>query len=311
MRVGIYKDTLANRRGADAAVLALAAGLVERGMEAEVFEKPSLSSRVAEPWDVVISAGTNELIDLASCFPDRFPWPVIMQFHTNPKSQFKRGRFSRNRRIRAALERVQAIQVLSSAFVPQVLRYGTKVKVIGNWSVFSGQASQAGAAGKTIIYPAAWGGLKNHKLLLKAFARVAKEFPDWTLELYGAGKAPAKLPPQTKAMGFCELSAAYAKCAFVAFPSLDEGFGLVLADAAAFGKPAVMVRDWIGTAATGGGLVAGASVCAYAQGLRTLIADPELVRAMGERARQFCLTYYSRERILDEWMALLAEVAGK
>lgn len=30
MRIGIYKDTLANRRGADAAVLALAEGLREK-----------------------------------------------------------------------------------------------------------------------------------------------------------------------------------------------------------------------------------------------------------------------------------------
>ena len=292
MRVGIYKDTLANRRGADAAVLALAAGLNERGTEAVVFEKPSLCSRVAEPWDVVIATGTNELLDLAALFPDRFPWPVVMQFHTNPKSQFKWKRFRRNRRIRAALARVRAIQVLSPAFVPQVVRYG-------------------GATGKNIIYPAAWSKVKNQRLLLKAFARLTKEFPDWTLELYGAGKAPAKLPPQTKAMGYRELSAAYAQCAFVAFPSLDEGSGLVLADAAQFGKPAVLVRDWIGTAATGGGLLAGASVRAYAQGLRTLMADPERTRAMGERAREFCAANYSRERILDEWLALLAEATGK
>ncbi|MBR4523266.1 MAG: glycosyltransferase family 4 protein [Kiritimatiellae bacterium] len=311
MRVGIYKDTLANRRGADAAVLALAAGLNERGTEAVVFEKPSLCSRVAEPWDVVIATGTNELLDLAALFPDRFPWPVVMQFHTNPKSQFKWKRFRRNRRIRAALARVRAIQVLSPAFVPQVVRYGAKVAVIGNWSAFAGQAAQAGATGKNIIYPAAWSKVKNQRLLLKAFARLTKEFPDWTLELYGAGKAPAKLPPQTKAMGYRELSAAYAQCAFVAFPSLDEGFGLVLADAARFGKPAVLVRDWIGTAATGGGLLAGASVRAYAQGLRTLMADPELTRAMGERAREFCAANYSRERILDEWLALLAEATGK
>ena len=310
MRVGVYKDTLANRRGADAAVLALAAGLNERGVQAEVFEKPSLSARVAEPWDAVIATGTNELLDLASLFPDRFPWPVIMQFHTNPKSQFKWKRFRRNRRIRAALARVQAIQVLSPAFVPQVLRYGAKVKVIGNWSAFPGQVSSSGADGKTIIYPAAWGGPKNQKLLLKAFARLVEEFPDWTLKLYGAGKVPDKLPPRAQAMGYCELSGVYAKCAFVAFPSLDEGFPLTLVDAAAFGKPAVMVRDWIGTAATGGGILSGASVRAYAQGLRTLMADPELTRAMGERAREFCAANYSRERILDEWMALLDQIAN-
>ena len=59
MKIGIYKDTLANRRGADIAVLALAEGLRERGHDAVVFEKPDFEKRVAEPWDVVVSAGTN------------------------------------------------------------------------------------------------------------------------------------------------------------------------------------------------------------------------------------------------------------
>ena len=308
MRIGIYKDTLANKRGADVAVLALAEGLRERGFEVEVFERPQLGEKVAEPWDVMVSTGTNEILDLAAAFPEKFPWPVVQQFHTNPKSQFKWKRFRRNRRIRAALARVQAIQVLAPAFVPQVVRYGARVKVIGNWSGYAGRALTADTSGQTIIYPAAWGGPKNHALLIKAFARLAGGFPDWTLELYGAGKAPSKLPPQVKAMGYCDLAEAYAKCAFVAFPSLDEGFGLAIADAAAFGKPAVMVRDWIGTAAAGGGLVTGTSVRAYAKGLRQLMTDPGLAGEMGTKARQFCEARYSRGHILDEWMALLTEV---
>ena len=253
MRIGIYKDTLANRRGADVAVLGLAEGLRERGHQVEVFEKGALAEKTGLKWDVMIAAGTNELLDLAAAYPKKFPWPVIMQFHTPPKSQFKRKRFIRNWRIRRALRRVHAIQVLRKEFVPQVAKYGTKVAVIGNWSRYEGE-EPATCAEKLIIYPAAFGGKKNHALLIEAFTIAHKHYPDWSLELYGGGKAPDYLPEGVKAMGYCDLREAYRRCAFLAFPSLDEGFGLVIADAAMFGRPCIMVKDWIGTCADGVGI---------------------------------------------------------
>ena len=42
MKIAIYKDTLANNRGADVAVRNLAAGLSERGHGVTLFEKDEL-----------------------------------------------------------------------------------------------------------------------------------------------------------------------------------------------------------------------------------------------------------------------------
>ena len=391
MRIGIYKDTLANRRGADMAVLALAEGLCERGHDAAVFEKPDLERCVAEPWDVMISTGTNELLDLYAWFmanptptpptptlnsnSSPFPWPVIQQFHTNPKSQFKWKRIFRNWKIKRALGRVSAIQVLSEEFVPQVKKYGIPVHVIGNWSRF-GEMKKDGAMGEklvgdissssrmdglfhsptptqysnsltpTIIYPAAFAKGKNQKLLIKAFAKTSAEFPGWKLRLLG--HAEGRYADECRFLaeklgngrigfaGFCEdMAAEYERCAFVAFPSLDEGFSLTLADAAAYCKPCVMVKDWIGTGSGGelefgvgvggeeqwvsggvcewvsGGIVTKPTVEAYADGLRRLMADAELRRRMGERAREFCAEYYSRKRILDQWERMLSETVSR
>ena len=343
MRIGIYKDTLANRRGADFAVLALAEGLRERRHEVAVFEKKEFERRIKEPWDVVISTGTNELLEIAAAWghtalPVRrgqFPipdsqFPIIQQFHTNPKSQFKWKRLVRNWKIRHALRHVSAIQVLSESFVPQVAKYGAPVFVIGNWSAYDGLAAKD--AKKVVIYPAAFAKGKNQKLLIEAFLRVANEFPDWRLRLLGrtegkyadeCRRLAAKL---SGAMGSSrptgvagvegliefagysdDMASEYARCAFVAFPSLDEGFPLTIVDAAAFAKPCVMVEDWIGTAAAGGGIVTKPTVGAYADGLRRLMADTELRCRLGENARSFCAEHYSRERILDQWEALLRE----
>ena len=306
MRVGIYKDTFANGRGADVAVKRLAAGLTARGHEAVAFERESLAARLAERWDVVISAGTNELLDLAALGYSSAP--VIQQFHTNPQSQFKRKRFVRNWKIRRALKRVAAIQVLQEAFVPQVSKYGPPVAVIGNAVDMPDADGGSSPPHDLVIYPAAYAKAKNHALLLKAFALVHEDFPAWRLELYGDGLEDVDLPPSVRAFARCDLREAYARCAFLAFPSMDEGFGLVIAEAAAFGKPAVMVRDWIGTAGAEGGIVTEPTVAAYAEGLRRLMSDRTLCVRMGEQARAWCKKEYSRNKILDRWERLLESV---
>ena len=134
------------------------------------------------------------------------------------------------------------------------------------------------------------------------------DFPDWTLELYGDGAPDVEFPPAVNVFGRRDLREIYGHCAFLAFPSLDEGFGLAIADAAVFGLPAVMVRDWIGTAAADGGIVTASTVPAYADGLRRLMSDPSLCRQLGENARRFCAAHYSREKILDQWEELLESV---
>ena len=307
MRVAIYKDTLGNRRGADNAVIALAEGLRERGHDAVLFERLELAARLAERWDVVVSAGTNELLDLAGYGGA----PVVQQFHTNPKSQFKRKRLLRNWRIRRALGRVAAIQVLRGDFAGQVSKFCPRVVAIGNWSEWEGRAQAACAVSKSIVYPAAFGKGKNQRLAVDAFAALSKEFPGWSLELYGGGAPDFPLPCGVRHMGYRDLGPVYASCAFVAFPSLDEGFPLTLVDAAAFGKPAVTVRDWIGAAAAGGGIVARPAADDFAAGMRRLMEDPALLASAGDAARRFCAAEYSRSRLLDAWEGLLSDVAKK
>ena len=304
MRIAIYKDTLKNRRGADKAVLALAAGLCERGHDAVVFEKEALASRLADRWDVIVSSGTNELLDLAGYVGA----PIVQQFHTDPKSQFKWKRFVRNWKIRRALRHVAAIQVLREEFVRQVAKYGPPVAVIGNWSEWEGRAPTETARSKTIIYPAVWGRGKNQRLAVESFASVAKDFPGWSLDLYGNGTPSSPLPEGVSHKGYCDLGPVYAACAFVAFPSLDEGFPLTLVDAAAFGRPAIMVRDWIGTAAVGGGIVADPTVSSYSAALRRLMSNEEQLCEMGRTAKRFCMERYSRKSILDKWETLLESV---
>ena len=208
--------------------------------------------------------------------------------------------------------------------MPQVAKFGVCVSIIGNWSRFSSvvklpSPTLTSNSNSTIICPAAFAKAKSQKMLIAAFARISAEFPDWRLRLLGRADgayanecrhlaAKTGLANRIEFAGFCDnLAAEYQRCAFLAFPSGDEGFGLVIADAAAFAKPCVMVNDWIGTAVAGGGVVTKPTVEAYVDGLRRMMADAELRCRMGEVAQKFCATTYSRERILDKWESLLKD----
>ena len=326
MRIGIYKDTLANNRGADRAVRNLANALAGRGHDAVLFEKPELQARLLEHWDALISAGTNEILDLAAVGTP-LP-PVVQQFHTEPAYQFRHWirRWRRNRAIRSALLKVAAIQVLRTEHAEWLfgnvhgLRDSTRVVPIGNWSEISPAMGEPRPREKLILCPGAINDDKNQQLLIRSFSKLLTAFPDWRLEIYGTGSASREARLRRMAernrgsislKGFCDLRESYERCAFVAFPSRTEGFSLTIVEAATFGKPVVMIRDWIGTAAAGGGIVTAPSASAYADGLRRLMCDPELCRRMGENARTFCSEHYTREKILDKWESLLESVVQR
>ena len=81
MKIAIYKDTFANNRGADIAVKNLAAGLEERGHAVTLFDKSKFAEKVRGDYDVIVSTGTNEILDLAQV--EGLP-PIVQQFHTAP-----------------------------------------------------------------------------------------------------------------------------------------------------------------------------------------------------------------------------------
>ena len=311
MKIAIYKDTFANNRGADIAVKNLAVGLSERGHAVTLFDKTQFAEKVRGDYDVIISTGTNEILDLAKV--DGLP-PIVQQFHTDPKYPFRHWikRWRRNLTIKTALKKAAAFQVLREAHVATLQKLigfsKDRISVIGNWSSFEGRAKTLPEE-KIILCPGAINADKNQSLLVDAFADVADEFPNWQLHIYGRGKQKDEvallkrisakgLNNRVLHKGYADLSEPYAKCAFVAFPSKTEGFPLTIIDAAMFSKPTLMIHDWIGC----GEVVEPKD---FAAGLKKLMCSSDLRREIGEGARLHCKENYSREKILDRWDALL------
>ena len=331
MRIAVYKDTFAAKRGADVAVGLLADGLRARGHDVAVVtdEGSDLRTRVSGS-DVCIAAGTNEILALTDGGRIRPPVKTVLQFHTHPLYPFRHWlrRWRRCRAIRRAIALADAVQVLLPSH-ENVLRrkvgYPGTVYVIGNTSCFE-PCDACSDDGRTIIYPAALNDDKRQALLIDAFARVADDFPDWRVVLYGAGKpsfermlrarvAAAGLSARVEFAGYCpDLASAYATCAFVAFPSANEGFPLTVVDAAAFRKPVLAlagtpsVAEIVVSGETG--LLCGSSAGAYADGLARLMSSADLRRRLGAAAGSQFASAYSRAAFLDRWEAALRDLCG-
>lgn len=342
VKIAVYKDNLSTGRGADRAVGNFAAGLAERGHAVALMEKAEFRDRVLDAgngehvdkdsFDVIVPTGSNEIVDMrdAGYFSRPERAKVVLQLHLAPGGFFKWKHPFRNRRIRAAFDMPDAVQLLCGGYVDEFRRIAPhpEVVVIGNYTEMSppadydiGVLSQS----RTILYPAAaLNKIKNQKLLIEAFALLANEFPDWRLRLLGKDSTPyanecrrmidAKgLSVRIDVVGFTDdLAGEYSRAAFIAFPSKLEGFPLAILEAAGFSLATVAqsnlpgVADIVRNGETG--LVTAPSPAAYAEGLRRLMADENFRMHLGDSARRFCAKNYSRESILNQWESLLESV---
>ncbi|MBO5906456.1 MAG: glycoside hydrolase family 3 C-terminal domain-containing protein [Kiritimatiellae bacterium] len=327
MKIAIYKDTFVNNRGADIAVKNLAVGLGERGHIVTLFDKSQFFEKVRGDYDVIISAGTNEILDLAKI--DGLA-PIVQQFHTEPNYPFRHWikHWRRNKAIKAALKKASVYQVLSQYHVPALQRIlgsnsDANIFTIGNSSAYEfGELDDDKEERKVILCPGAINKDKNQALLVDAFAKVWTEFRDWRIHIYGRGKAKDEkalirriasrgLENKVLLKGYADLKEPYKTCAFVAFPSKTEGFGMALLDAALFSKTSITIKDWIGLTAAGGAITVPSSVDGFAASLSKLMSDVEYRNILGRKAREFCLGHYSRTNILNNWEKLLMKTNVK
>lgn len=147
---------------------------------------------------------------------------------------------------------------------------------------------------------------KGNDLLLRAWAIIEKQAPDWTLDVYGNGDR-ASYQQQLVELGIdqqrCHLlgpttdvKKAYLCSSLFVLPSRFEGFGLVLIEAMAFGVPVVAFdcengpRSIINHGASGF-LIPPFDVEAMADKILLLMRDDSLRKAMGFKAQKAACQY--------------------
>lgn len=166
---------------------------------------------------------------------------------------------------------------------------------------------------------------KGFDLLLKAWAQVEKEFPDWELVIFGEGDRASyiKLIEELDIHSDrCHLEGRssdieneYYQSSLFVFSSRFEGFGMVLVEAMACGLPVVsfdcpcgpkdIVKD-----GEDGLLIEAGNVSALANGLLSLMNDPERRLSMSKAAQKNAQRF-KIEHVARQWELLFERVNYK
>lgn len=158
---------------------------------------------------------------------------------------------------------------------------------------------------------------KGFDLLLEAWSRLEREFPQWSLRIIGSGPEENQLRLQARALSLerCVLAGQtdqieqeYLSAGIYALSSRAEGLPMVLIESQAYGVPAVAFDCPTGPAqvlAGGGGLlVPPEDVPRFTQALHRLLSDARARQQLSERAYQGS-ERYTAQQVLDQWAALL------
>lgn len=172
-------------------------------------------------------------------------------------------------------------------------------------------------------------GYKGLDVLLRAAAQLRREGVPVRLKIGGAGEARDNYRRRAAELGVADaadflgfipaadLSSFYASCHAFALPSTDgrrEGFGLVLLEAMACGRP-VVTTPVVGVAGdlegSGAGLlVPPGDADALAAALRKLHETRSELPERGRNARRLIERRYTWERVADDYEALFGALTG-
>jgi glycosyltransferase involved in cell wall biosynthesis len=181
---------------------------------------------------------------------------------------------------------------------------------------------------RTLLYLGRLHPSKGLEPLLRAWARIHRQFPSWRLLLVGAGDARYRATLSALAassgveetVGFAEpvegmeRERLFAAASVLVLPSPAENFGLVVAEALARGVPVVTTEGspWSQVVVKECGWWVPAGETGLARALAEALAcPPETLREMGERGRRFARGEFAWDRRAADMVALYEWALGR
>lgn len=160
---------------------------------------------------------------------------------------------------------------------------------------------------------------KRVDLLLKVWAAVQNEFPEWRLTLVGGGRDEERIRKMSEKLklrrisfeGFQKPEKYYARASIFCLTSAFEGFGLVLAEASAYGCVPVAFDSYLSAkdviqSGENGFLIKAFDTNCYAEALRELMKNPTLRNRLSAAARVNA-DRFAPEKIVSRWEKLFKE----
>lgn len=164
---------------------------------------------------------------------------------------------------------------------------------------------------------------KGYDRLIEIWSRTEKDFPDWSLEIYGksANRKYENLANELNLKNIkfyspvSNIEEKYLDASVFVLPSRSEGFGMVLIEAMACGLPVVSFDCPNGPADIiknneDGFLIENGNIERFLEKLKLLISDFELRKKMG-RAGKENVKRFSADQILKKWDELFRELLNK
>ena len=256
--------------------------------------------------------------------------PVILSHHSNVEEFFKHTKIHIcTQRKMEKLRMCPQVHLLQHSYVSGIQKiYHGEIQVIPNAVPQLEEKDLANLVGeksqKTITMVSRLDKAKQQHLLIQAFGRLAQDYPDWKVEIYGSPNKPfygwrlknmiasLGLVGRVELMGNTHRPLDVLRQADIfAFPSSFEGFGLALTEAMAVGLPCMGLKT---TSSVNELIVDGVngfltenSPEDFAAKLKVLMDDQDLRVKMG-RAGHERMKQYAPEKVWDQWNELVTKV---
>lgn len=177
-----------------------------------------------------------------------------------------------------------------------------------------------GTARKIILNVGRLTDQKDQETLIKAFAILANDYPDWDIKIIGEGEFRHRLENIISELGLesrislpgitSKIEEEYQSAHIFALPSEYESFGLATAEAMAHGLPTLGFASCPGTNELithekNGLLVDGGDRAqVFSEGLKKLINDPDLRTDLGHQGLK-TIEQFHPDSIVEQWERLI------
>lgn len=277
--------------------------------------------------DVVISTGQREIYFLHSI---KGEWATLREQHVSKGTRLLRARSFRDKvmahflewaEFRNPLTKYSRFVVLTSFEKEVAWGNDPRVIVIPNPIRFTHRCVSLLDSKKLIAVGRLESG-KNYSSLIRAFASIADDFPDWTLSIVGEGTERSillslidnlKLSDRVFLSGFTsDIETSLANASIFVHTSLYETFGMSILEAMECGLPVVVYDCPYGPRSIiddgdNGFLIPVGREDAFADAMASLMQSESLRRKIGAsasaKAKEFDIEY-----ITERWMALFHQV---